>query len=49
MQLSQKRKISSNFFLYFPNLDLILNIFKKMINPIADVFLNLGTRKDVVR
>ena len=38
-----------NFFLRFVNLDSILNIFKTKMTVIADVFLNLGTRKNVVR
>ena len=50
MQLSQKRKISSDFFfLDFLNLDSILKIFKKKMTLIADVFLNLRTPKDVLR
>ena len=49
MQLCQKRRIFSKFFLHFVNLDSILNIFKKKMTLIADVFLNLGTPKDVVR
>ena len=36
-------------FLHFLILDSILKIFKKMITLIADVFLNLGTPKNVVR
>ena len=38
-----------NFFFRFVNLDSILNIFKKKMTLIAHVFLNLGTRKNVVR
>ena len=49
MQLCQKRRIFSKFFLHFVNLDSILNIFKKKITLIADVFYNLGSPKDVVR
>ena len=49
MQLSQKPKIFSEFFLHVRHLDSILNIFKKKMTLIADVFLNLGHRKDVVR
>ena len=49
MQLSQKRKIFSPFFLPFRKLDLILNIFEKKMTLIADVFLNLRTPKEVVR
>ena len=52
MQLSQKRKIFSEFFFffwYFVNLDSILNILKKRMTLIGDVLLNLRTRKNVVR
>ena len=50
MQLSQKQKIICQFFfLYFVNLDSILNIFEKRMTIIADVFLNLRTLKDAVR
>ena len=47
MQLSQKRKIFSQFFFFFQfqNLDSILNILKKKMTLIADIFLNLGIRK----
>ena len=38
-----------NFFLNFLNLDSILNIFKKYLNLIADVFSVLRTPKNVVR
>ena len=48
MQLSQKQKHFFNFFSHFPNLDSILNIFEKMMTLIADVFLKLGTRKNVI-
>ena len=48
MQLSQKPKIFSIHF-YFVNLDSIFNISKKKMTPIVDLFLNLGTPKDVVR
>ena len=37
------------FFLLFVNLDLILNISKKKMTFIADVFLNLRTPKNVLR
>ena len=37
------------WFLNFGNLDSILNIFKKKMTFIGDVFLNLRTRKDIVR
>ena len=49
MQLSQKRYIFSELFLYFLNLDSILKIYEKKMNLIADVFLNLRTPKNVVR
>ena len=53
MQLSQKRKTFSAFFfcfvLHFVNLDSNLNVFKKKMTLIADVFLNLRTPKNVVR
>ena len=45
----RKKKIFLIFFLHFRNLDSILNIFKKKMTLIADVFLNLRTPKDVVR
>ena len=48
MQLSKKRNIFSKFFLHFRNLDSILNIFKKKMTLIADVFLNLRTPKNAV-
>ena len=48
-QLSQTRKILSDFSLHFINLDLILNILRKKMTLIADVFLNLLTPKKVVR
>ena len=49
MKLYQKQKIPSSFFLHFLNLDSILNFFEKKMILIADVFLNLQTRKDVIR
>ena len=53
MQLSQKQKKLSQFFFFFfvflGNLDSILDIFKKNLTLIADVFFNLGTPKNVVR
>ena len=49
MQLSQKRNIFSNLFLHFLNLLYILNIYKKRMTIIADVFLNLRTQRDVVK
>ena len=44
MQLPQKQKILSDFFFHLLNLASILNIFKKNMSLIADVFLN-GIRK----
>ena len=38
-----------NFFLHFLNLNSILNIFKKSLTLMADVFFNLRTPEDVVR
>ena len=38
-----------NIFFLFRNLDWILEIFRKKMNLIADVFLNLRTDKNVVR
>ena len=38
-----------HFFVHFLNLYSILNIFKKKMILWADVFLNLRTRKDVIR
>ena len=49
MQSPQKRKILSNFFWHFLNLNSILNIFKKKANLIGDIFLNLRNPKNVVR
>ena len=53
MELYQKQKFFSKYFLkffsLFLNLDSILNILKKKITLIADVFLNLQTPKYVVR
>ena len=49
MQLSQKRKIFSTFFFQLVNLGSILNIFKKQMTLIGDVFLNWGTSKYEVR
>ena len=49
-QLYQKGKTFSQFFFsHFLNLDSILKTLKKMMTLIADVFLNLRTRKKVVR
>ena len=49
MQLCQKKIFFSIFFLHFRNLDSILNIFKKDKTLIANIFLNLGTPKNVIR
>ena len=49
MQLYQKPKIISNFFLHFLNLDSILNILEKKMTLIAYLFLNFRTPKTVVR
>ena len=50
MQLPQKKKKTFlNFFLHFRNLDLILNIFRKKMTLIADVFSILRTPKYLVR
>ena len=49
MQLCQKQKLLSNFFLHFLNLDSVLIFFLKKMTLIVDVFLNLQTRKDVIR
>ena len=48
MHLSQKRKIFSNFFLYFINFNSVSNIFKKTMSVIADVFLKIWTPKNVI-
>ena len=44
-----KKKFFQIFFLHFPNLDSILNIFKKNMTLIADLFLNSGIPKNNVR
>ena len=49
MQLSQKRKILSNFFFTFSKLRFNFEHFQKKMTLIADVFLNLQTPKNVVR
>ena len=49
MQLSQKRKIICNFFLHFPNLNWIINILRKKVILIADVFLKERIPKKVAR
>ena len=51
MELSEKQKTFSQFFfffLHFRNLDSILNIFKKKMTFIVDVFLIFRTPKNVV-
>ena len=45
----RKKKIFSLSFLHFLNLDSILNIFKKKMTVIGDIFLNLGTPEKVVK
>ena len=50
MQLFQKQKsIFPIFFLDFENLDSILNIFRKKMTLMADVFLNWRTPKNMLR
>ena len=49
MQLSRKQKIVLDFFWHFLNLDALLNVFKKKMTFIADVFLNFQTPKNVAR
>ena len=53
MQLSQNLKNFTEFFFFFffhfPNLYSILNILKKKMTLIADVFLNLRALNNVVR
>ena len=50
MPLYQKWKIFSEFFfLHFLKLDSILNIFKQKMTLMSDVYVNVGTPKDVVR
>ena len=45
----RNEKYFVNFFLHFLNLESILNIFKKKMILIADVFLSILTQKNVVR
>ena len=45
----KKEKLFLNFFLHFRNVHQILNIFKKKMSFIADLFPKLRTPKDVVR
>ena len=50
MQLSQKRKDFSKYYLHFLNLNSILNILQKKNDPHSlKVFLNLRTPKNVVK
>ena len=49
MQLSQKQKTFSQFFLHFWKVDKILNSFKLKMLLIADVFSKLRTPKNVVK
>ena len=48
-QLSQKQKAFSDFFLRFQNLHEILNICKKKMTLIADLFAKLRIPKNLVR
>ena len=48
-QLSKKQKAFFNFFLRFRNVHEILNICKKKMTLIADLFAKLRTPKNVVR
>ena len=48
-QLSSNKKLFLNFFLRFQNLHEILNICKKKMSFIADLFVKLRTPKNVVR
>ena len=49
MQLSKKKKVALHVFSIFWNLDWILNIYKKNMTLIGDVFLNLRTSENLVR
>ena len=49
MQLFEKEKNLSPFFLHFWNLHEILNIFQKKKTPIADEFPKLWTPKNVLK
>ena len=49
MQLSQKLKTFSEFFLLFQNLGEILNVFKKKRTLIAYLFVGVRPAKNVVR
>ena len=48
-QLSQKQQVFPKFFFRFRNLHEILNICKKKMTLIADLFAKLRTPKNVVR
>ena len=45
----KNKKFFLNFFLHFRNLHYILNIFKKKMTLIPDLFPKLRTRENVVR
>ena len=45
----RNKKFYPIFFLRFRNLDATLNIFQKKMTLIPDIYLNLGTPKNVVR
>ena len=47
--ISKTKNFLNFFFVHFPILFSILNIFKKMMILIAEVFLNLRTPKYVIR
>ena len=47
--MTETKNIFWIFFLRFRNLDSILNIFKKNMTLIADVFLNWRTPENMVR
>ena len=49
MELSLKEKNVSDFLFAFSKFRFNLNIFKKKMTLIADLFLNLRTLKNVVR
>ena len=45
----KNKKLFLNYFLHFPNVHEILNICKKKMSFIADLFVKLRTPKNVVR
>ena len=49
MQLSKKQKKVDNFIFAFLNSTSNLNFLKKQLNPMANLFPQLRTSKDVVR